>query len=65
MLKPIIEAAGVSTNDAAQSSLTTIEILELCQDQLPTAVPTLGRPPGGGRRGGAGTPPANANSKKE
>jgi hypothetical protein len=61
VLKPIIEAAGVSTNDAAQISLTTIEILELCKDQLPTEAPTLGRPPGGGRRGrGAEAAPANA-----
>jgi hypothetical protein len=63
VLKPIVEAAGVSTNDAAQSSLTTIEILELCQDQLPTEAPArMGRPPGGGRRGGGA--PAN-NAKKE
>jgi hypothetical protein len=26
----------MSTNEAAQSSLSTIEVLELCKDQLPT-----------------------------
>jgi hypothetical protein len=39
VLNPTEEAAGVATNDAAQTSLTTIELLELCRDQLPTAAP--------------------------
>jgi hypothetical protein len=44
---PIDEAAGVSTNSAAQTGLTTIELLELCKDDLPTdalPLPTFGRP---------------------
>jgi hypothetical protein len=50
-LKPVQEDARMSTNEAAQSGLTTIEVLELCKDQLPTetAVRTVrefrGRPP--------------------
>jgi hypothetical protein len=59
------EAAGVSTNMTAQSSLMAIEILELCADQLPTnplpVLPELrgdeGRG-GGGRGGQAATEPA-------
>jgi hypothetical protein len=38
-LNPVEEDASVSTNEAAQTGLTTIEVLELCQDQLPTAAP--------------------------
>jgi exo-rhamnogalacturonan lyase-like protein len=58
-LSPVEEAAGVSTNEAAQTGLTEIEVLELCQDQLPTAAP----PPRAPRRGrpggyyGDGPPP--------
>jgi hypothetical protein len=33
------EALEVNTNGAAQTGLTTIEILELCKDQLPTEAP--------------------------
>jgi hypothetical protein len=46
----IEEDAGVNTNEAAQTGLTTIEILELCRDQLPTAAPPphVPRRPGGG-----------------
>jgi hypothetical protein len=33
------EALEVNTNEAAQTGLTTIELLELCKDQLPTAAP--------------------------
>ncbi len=47
-INPVDEVAGASTNDAAQSSLTAIEILELCKDQLP-ANPL---PPDEGARGG-------------
>jgi hypothetical protein len=35
-LKPVEEDARMSTNEAAQSGLSTIEVLELCKDQLPT-----------------------------
>jgi hypothetical protein len=53
-LRPVEEDPRMSTNEAAQSSLSTIEVLELCKDQLPTeaAVRTVrGRP-------GAPVPPA-------
>ncbi|HVS70660.1 MAG TPA: hypothetical protein VHQ47_05335 [Phycisphaerae bacterium] len=70
-VKPTDEAAngnGIITNGINQSSLNTIEVLELCKDQLPTEVPPPqpargGRGFGrggafGGRRGGRGaTPP--------
>jgi len=47
----IEEDPSVNTNEAAQTGLTTIEILELCRDQLPTAAP----PPHAPRRfGGEG-----------
>jgi hypothetical protein len=39
VLNPVEEAAGVSTNEAAQTGLTIIEFLELCKDQLPTEAP--------------------------
>ncbi len=61
-LNPVHEAQRVSTNDAAQSSLTAIEILALCADALPEELPP---PPanrgfgGRGRRGG-GRGPAEA-----
>lgn len=35
-LNPVEEDAWMSTNDASQTGLQTIEILELCPDQLPT-----------------------------
>jgi hypothetical protein len=35
VLNPIDEAPAVSTNTTAQSCLNTIQILELCADQLP------------------------------
>jgi len=61
-LNPIEEAAGVSTNEAAQTGLTIIEVLELCRDQLPTAAPPPRVPrPGrsyGGRDSDPGTAPA-------
>jgi len=49
VLNPIDEAPGVSTNTTAQSSLTAIQVLELCKDHLPAELP----PPsaGPGRRG--------------
>ncbi len=66
-LNPVHEAPGVSTNDAAQTSLTLIEILELCGDALPNELPAPDPNTGFGRgRGGRGnregppvaTPPA-------
>jgi len=49
-LNVVEEALGVSTNSAAQTGLTTIQILELCADQLPYEAPArIGRPPRGGR----------------
>jgi hypothetical protein len=39
VLNPAEEALEVNTNSAAQTGLTTIEVLELCKDQLPTAAP--------------------------
>jgi hypothetical protein len=54
-LNPVHEAIAVSTNDAAQASLTAIEILELCADRLPNEMPPLPESPSGGRGGrGAG-----------
>jgi len=39
VLNPAEEALEVNTNEAAQTGLTTIELLELCKDQLPTEAP--------------------------
>jgi len=39
VLNPAEEALEVSTNDAAQTGLTTIQMLELCKDQLPNEAP--------------------------
>jgi hypothetical protein len=56
-LKPVEEDPRMSTNEASQTALQCIEVLELCKDQLPTeaAVRTVrefrGRPP-------AAAPPA-------
>jgi hypothetical protein len=41
-IHPIDEAPRLSTNGAAQSGLSAIEILELCADQLPSEVPPAG-----------------------
>ncbi len=61
VLNPVDEAARISTNGAAQSGLSAIEILELCKDQLPTEVPPPEAFPGGrggrGGRGGQAAPP--------
>jgi hypothetical protein len=62
VLNPIDEAGRISTNGAAQSGLSAIEILELCADQLPTAVPPpeafpSGRSGRGPRGGPAGKSP--------
>jgi hypothetical protein len=39
VLNPAEEALEVNTNEAAQTGLTTIQILELCKDQLPIEAP--------------------------
>jgi hypothetical protein len=44
-LKPVEESLGVSTNAAAQTGLTTIQILELCKDRLPSAPVPVPEPP--------------------
>jgi hypothetical protein len=54
---------GGNTNDASQTGLQTIEILEMVQDQLPTAAPVrTGGRGGRGGRGGASAVPANPGS---
>lgn len=35
-LNPVEEDTSISTNEAAQTGLSTIQLLELCKDQLPT-----------------------------
>jgi YetA-like protein len=54
VLNPVHEAPGIATNNAAQDSLSMIEILALCADALPNELPPA--PPEGGRggRGGRG-----------
>ncbi|MGO9260997.1 MAG: Tat pathway signal sequence domain protein [Bryobacteraceae bacterium] len=52
VMNPIDEAPGVSTNSTAQNSLTAIQVLELCKDQLPAELPPA--PTGGRGRGGRG-----------
>ncbi len=49
IVKPAEEALDVNTNEAAQTGLTTIQILELCKDHLPTDAPV--RTPRGPRPG--------------
>lgn len=49
VLNPAEEALEVSTNEAAQTGLSTIQLLELCKDQLPTEAPVWNvRAPGPG-----------------
>jgi len=59
-LNPVHEDTRIMTNEAAQTGLATIEILELCQDQLPTAAavrtPRVFR--GGPSGPGSSAPPA-------
>jgi hypothetical protein len=50
VMRPIDEAPFVSTNTTAQSSLTAIQVLELCKDRLPAELPPV-QPGAGGRRG--------------
>jgi hypothetical protein len=69
VLNPVDEALGVGSNDSAQSSLTAIEILELCADQMPAEPPPPDETYGGfrGRRGGAprGQPLARQGAQNE
>jgi hypothetical protein len=44
-MRPLDEAPFVSTNTTAQSSLTAIQVLELCKDRLPAELPVLAPPP--------------------
>jgi len=53
VMNPIDEAPGVSTNGTAQSSLTAIQVLELCKDRLPEELPPPA-PAGARGRGGRG-----------
>jgi hypothetical protein len=39
VLNPVDEAPFASTNSTAQNSLTAIQVLELCKDQLPAELP--------------------------
>ena len=61
-LRPVLEDPRMSTNEASQTALQCIEVLELCKDQLPTeaAVRTMRefgrRPPAGA----PATPPPTA-----
>jgi len=48
-LNPIDEAPFASTNSTAQNSLTAIQVLELCKDQLPAELPPA---PAAAPRGG-------------
>ena len=67
-LIPVHEDPRMSTNEASQSSLATIEILELCKDQLPTDAVVRpvrvfrGPGPGGAAPAPGGAPGAPANA---
>jgi len=56
-LNPVEEDARISTNEAAQTGLSIIEILELCKDLLPTEAAV--RPARGPRGGSAPAPRGN------
>jgi YetA-like protein len=56
-LRPVEEDARLSTNEAAQTALQCIEVLELCKDQLPTEAAVRTVREFGGRRP-TGAPPA-------
>jgi len=66
-LNPVHEAPGVSTNDAAQSSLTLIEALALCADALPheplPPLPESGLGRARGGRDGAPRHPSPASTR--
>jgi hypothetical protein len=57
-LSPVTDSSLADTNGDSQRSLATIEVLELCADQLPmdAAAANRGGARGGGRRGGGGGP---------
>jgi hypothetical protein len=59
-LKPIEEDPRMSTNEASQTALQCIEVLELCKDQLPTEAAVRVQRQFGGRfrPGGPGAPGA-------
>ena len=61
-LHPVEEDPRMSTNEASQTALQTIEVLELCKDQLPTeaAVRTQRQFRGGPPPAGAPPAPATA-----
>jgi hypothetical protein len=63
-LNPVHEDPRIMTNEASQTGLSTIELLELCKDQLPTAAavrtPRQFRGPGPGGPGGAPGAPGSA-----
>jgi hypothetical protein len=60
-LNPVNEDAAVSTNEAAQTGLQAIEVLEFCKDQLPTAAAVrTARARGGGRAAESPAPPPPA-----
>ena len=67
VLNPVHEAPGVSTNNAAQDSLSMIEILALCADALPNELPPAPEftPGGRGGRGRGGPPSAPAPAGKQ
>jgi hypothetical protein len=44
VLNEIHEYPAVSTNNASQSSLNIIQVLELCKDRLPSEPPAAGVP---------------------
>ncbi|MGB6545035.1 MAG: hypothetical protein WBE97_05365 [Candidatus Acidiferrales bacterium] len=65
-LKPVQEDPRMSTNEAGQTGLQVIEVLELCKDQLPTAaavrtVREFRRPAAPGAPGAPNPAPAPAN----
>lgn len=64
VLNPFDEAVRLSTNGAAQSGLSAIEILELCADQLPTEVPPPQPLPGRGGRARGGDRPNEGGAVK-
>jgi hypothetical protein len=54
---PVEEDARISSNEAAQTGLDAIEVLELCKDRLPTEAPVR---PARGFRGAPAPAPAPA-----
>jgi hypothetical protein len=58
VLNPIEESGIEDTNEDSQASLTDIEVLAMCADQLPTEAPAPVAGRGAGRRGGGGAAPA-------